>query len=328
MLGAVMIIGILATAFGSWSCSQNNYSGPAESITIGLTNNDVNSLILVAQDQNYFAPNGINLTIKTYASGKAAVDGVLNREADMANSSEYAFAGNILDGQDLRIIGTINRSSIECLVIRPDKDIKSVSDLIGKKVGVPLKSRPEFALGRFLYLNRIDSSKVTLVNVPVDQSVKALVNGEVDAVATWQPYIDQIKVRLGNEIGVWSVQNGQPSYNSLVCTGEWTTQHPELISRFLKSLVQAESYMLNHSEAAKTIIQKKLNYDSDYLASVWPDYDFSVSLSQSLVSAMEDETRWIISNNLTTQKTVPDFVKYIYSDGLKAVKPGAVNIIK
>ena len=43
---------------------------------------------------------------------------------------------------------------------------------------------------------------------------------------------------------------------------------------------------------------------------------------------MEDEARWMITNNLTTEKQVPNFLDYIYEDGLKAVKPEAVNIIR
>ena len=43
---------------------------------------------------------------------------------------------------------------------------------------------------------------------------------------------------------------------------------------------------------------------------------------------MEDEARWTITNNLTTEKQVPNFSNYIYEDGLRAVKPDAVNIIK
>ena len=43
---------------------------------------------------------------------------------------------------------------------------------------------------------------------------------------------------------------------------------------------------------------------------------------------MEDEAHWRIENNLTTEKTVPDFEKYIYKDALKAIKPEAVNIIR
>ena len=59
-----------------------------------------------------------------------------------------------------------------------------------------------------------------------------------------------------------------------------------------------------------------------------PEHQFSLSLDQSLITAMEDEARWMIKNYLTTEKKVPDFLNYIYADGLKAVKPEAVNIIR
>jgi hypothetical protein len=42
---------------------------------------------------------------------------------------------------------------------------------------------------------------------------------------------------------------------------------------------------------------------------------------------MEDEGRWMINNNLTSEKTIPDFRDYIYLKGLDEVKPEAVNII-
>ncbi len=41
---------------------------------------------------------------------------------------------------------------------------------------------------------------------------------------------------------------------------------------------------------------------------------------------MEDEARWMIANNLTNATAVPDFRRYLYTDGLNAVKTGAVNI--
>jgi NitT/TauT family transport system substrate-binding protein len=71
-----------------------------------------------------------------------------------------------------------------------------------------------------------------------------------------------------------------------------------------------------------------MNYDADYMGTVWSENQFSLSLDQSLITAMEDEARWMIKNNLTTEKKVPDFMNYIYVDGLKAVKPEAVNIIR
>ncbi len=99
-------------------------------------------------------------------------------------------------------------------------------------------------------------------------------------------------------------------------------------SEVLKALADAERYIINHPEAAKAVIQKKLKYGKAYMADVWPDYEFSLSLGQSLITAMEDEARWMISNGLTTEKQVPNFLNYIYIDGLKAIRPEAVNIIR
>jgi hypothetical protein len=36
----------------------------------------------------------------------------------------------------------------------------------------------------------------------------------------------------------------------------------------------------------------------------------------------------MIDNNLTRERTIPDFLNYLYIDGLKRVKPEAVNIIR
>lgn len=60
---------------------------------------------------------------------------------------------------------------------------------------------------------------------------------------------------------------------------------------------------------------------------MWPEHQFSLTLDQSLLIAMNDEGRWMIKNNLTTEKVIPDFRNYIYTEGLEEVEPGSVNII-
>jgi NitT/TauT family transport system substrate-binding protein len=110
--------------------------------------------------------------------------------------------------------------------------------------------------------------------------------------------------------------------------GWWVAKHPELIKRFLTTLVQAETYNASHPDEARTMVQMRLHYDDSYMAAIRPEHQLSISLDQSLITAMEDEARWMIKNKLTSEKQVPDFLNYINIDGLKAVKPEAVNIIK
>ena len=132
---------------------------------------------------------------------------------------------------------------------------------------------------------------------------------------------------MGNNAVVWSIQSNQPLYAQAIASDDWITSHPELVNRFLKSLSQAEDYAINHPSEAKAIVKNQLNLTDAYADKVWSQNQFSLSLDQSLLLAMQDEAQWLISNHLTNATTVPNFINYVYSDGLKSVKPGAVNII-
>ena len=96
-------------------------------------------------------------------------------------------------------------------------------------------------------------------------------------------------------------------------TGQQPTS--DLIVRFLKAIVQAENLNIDHKDQAMEIVAKNLNYTNSYIASVWSDYQYTVTLDQSFIALMQDEARWLMSNNLNATE-IPNFNDYIYSDGL------------
>jgi NitT/TauT family transport system substrate-binding protein len=163
--------------------------------------------------------------------------------------------------------------------------------------------------------------------VPFVQTPHALANGTVDAAVVFQPYIDEIESLVGNQTVMWPIQAGQLAYVDAICTQNWAAAHPELITRFLKALIQAEDFTFHHQDEAKATVAKTLNYTDTYLTTIWSDYQFSISIEQSQILAMENEARWLIRNNLTTATSVPDFLKYIYVEGLESIRPESVNII-
>jgi NitT/TauT family transport system substrate-binding protein len=170
---------------------------------------------------------------------------------------------------------------------------------------------------------------ITLIDVKTPEEwVSAVANGDIDAIATAQPYANSAKESLGPNGVFWPAQSSQPQYGLISSTEEWIIRHPELVRRFLKSLAQAEEYAFRHPAEAKGIVQKALSLEASYMKTVWSQNQFSLSLDQSLITAMEDEARWMIKNNLTTEKQIPDFLNYIYLEGLEAVKPEAVHIIR
>jgi len=324
-----VIVLIVALVLGSFLYlnSQRGYVGNVESLIVGMEPNQVNLLVYVAENQSYLAANGLNVTIKDYASGSAAVNGLLNGEVNVATSTEFVVANNALANQGIQTFGVIDKFLQIYVIGNKDRGIENVTDLAGKKVGLSVQTASEFYLGRFLELNGMDIDQISLVNVTPSQVEDALENGTVDAVVAWQPYVGAIENRLGNSTVMWDAQSGQVAFDCAVSTNNWISSNPELVKRFLNSLAQAEQYIIYHPAEAKIILQNRLNLTAAYVEKVWSQYRFSLSLDQSLILAMQDESRWLIQNNLTNATAVPNFLNCIYVNGLKSVEPESVNII-
>jgi len=328
---AIAVIVVIALmGVGSWPylSSQRNNTGMTEPITIGNAQTlECDTLIYIAEDQDFFAGNGLNVTIRDYTSGMEAVNAIFNGEVDLAATAEFPLVKKALDQEKISAIVSIDKSQLQDLIGRKDRGIENISDLKGKRIGVTLGTIAQFYLGRFLMLHGINLQDVTIVNINPSESIDALKEGDVDAIIIWQPYANTIENVLGSNASVWPVQSSQPTYIVEVAKNDWIARHPDVVRRYVNALAQAEDYFVQHPAQAKSMMQKKLNYTDAYMAAVWDKNQFSLSLDQSLVTAMEDEGRWMIKNNLTTERKIPDFQNYIYTKGLAEVKPEAVNII-
>ena len=325
-----MVIVVLGVALVLWPRLPKGYSGKMESITIGYSPFESTALLWIAQDQHFLSRNGLKVTLRKYDTGVGSLDGMLNGETDITvGTTEFPLVGRAFQKARIRTIGSIDKSEFVYLIGRKDRGIEKVSDLRGKKVGTTLRTIAEFHLGRFLELHGLNMGDITLVDVKTPAEwVNAVVKGDIDAIATAQPYASLAKERLGANAIFWPAQSSQLQYGLISSTEEWIAKHSESVRRLLRSLVQAEEYAIRNPPEAKAIVQKALNLKASYMETVWSQNQFVLSLDQDLILAMEDEARWMIKNNLTKEKQVPNFLAYISEDGLKAIKPGAVNIIR
>ncbi len=326
ILGAVVVVLAVASIF--WPRTQRGYSGKMESITIGTLPYEGSALIYIAEGQKFFKANGLDITIKDYETGLATTDALQKGEVDVAACAEFIIVGKAFQKEKILNIATVAKNLNELIIGRADRGIKNFVDLRGKKVGVPRKTVAEFYLGRFLELKGMNIKEITLVDLLPSRLSDALAQGEVDAVIVWQPWASQIENQVLKDKVVWPAQSNQLLYWNIIGKGTWVANHPGLIKKLLSSLIQAEEYLVRHPGEAKAIVQTRLKYDDAYMMKVWSQQQSSVTLDQSLITAMEDEARWMIKNNLTEEETVPDFMNYIYVDGLKGIRPEAVNMIQ
>ena len=302
------------------------YTGPVEKITVAAAEYLTGALIYVAEDQRYFEENGLEVTIRGYGSGKACADALINREADICTSAGFVFVSNSFDHADLRVFGTVATAQVKELIVRRDRGITTIDDLPGKRIGVTRKSGAEFLLGVFLTLNALSYEAVELVDLKPSELVEAISNGDIDAAFTWDPYSYDIKKKLEGNIISWP--GGEDFYFLLLAKKDWIESNPAATERFVRSLLEAEEYIKDNSDKAKEFVRDRFDYEADYIEYSWPRQEFAVILEQAMLITFEDQARWRIENNLTNETTVPNYLDFIYFDGLEAVKPKAISIIR
>jgi NitT/TauT family transport system substrate-binding protein len=327
----VLVAGASAAGFGAWSFLdfQKNPPENPDSILVAWSPFESTALFWIAEDRHFFEGDGLNVTLRRYDSGVAALDGVVKGEADIAvGVTEYPLVRKALQNERVRTLGSIDKGQFIYLVGRKDRGIEKGEDLEGKKVGTTFGTIAEFHLGRFLLLHGMDMGDITLVDIQTPAGwVESVANGDIDAISTAQPYANAARDRLGTNAVFWPIQSSQPLFALVISTDDWITAHPEVATRFLGSLAEAEIYLNSDPAEARSIVQRRLDLDAGYMDTVWQQNHFSLTLDQSLVLAMEDEARWMIANNLTNSTAVPDFRRYMYPDALESVRPGSVRII-
>jgi len=303
------------------------FAAKPQKITVGTLPVEAAALLYIAQNQSFFSNNGLDVVLKPYDTGPMALNALSRSEVDIAGAAEYPVVARVFQKENISIIACIAKTQYIELVARKDRGIEQVSDLSGKTIGFSSHTISEFYLYRFLNVQGLMAKNITFVDVQPAQFLEAVTNGSVDAIVAWEPYISQIKKQLGTEPSTWSIQSGQSLYYTLTANNKWIQEHTVAIKAFLKSLVQAEQYVINYPNKTEEIIGNYVASESK-LEGVLNRNQFYLSLDHGLILAMEDEARWMTNNNLTSATETPDFLNYVYVDGLNTIKPESVNIIR
>jgi ABC-type nitrate/sulfonate/bicarbonate transport system substrate-binding protein len=299
---------------------------PLEKIRIGNIG-EYSIFNIIAEEKGYFKDNGLDAQVFEYESGPPAIAALLAGDVDVAVAADFVGVRNIFTNPQLKIITQASQHTVFYLLARKDKGIKGPSDMKGKTVGVTRKSAGEFYLGQFLIYNNLRLTDIKIIDLTPSQIINQLESGQLDAAVIFDPHAYNLAKKLGNQVSLWSAQGNQKIFALTYSTDEFTQKHPEIIVKYLRSLIQAEEYTTEYPLEAQKIIAKKLHYENAYVKHMWENFIFTHGLDQALLLTMEDEARWVINNGLIDQKTVPNYLNFIYFDGLETVKSEAITII-
>jgi len=326
----VAVVMVVATVVGAGCAGVEKPDGPLEKVTIGISATSLlPSLVHIAEEKGYFLGEGIDVEIKEYPTGKAALAATFNGEVDMGTVADTPIVTNSFERNDFAVLVTILDSARHAKALaRKDSNISTPQDLVGKKVATTIGTTAHFFLVTFFTLNGIDTSDVEIVDLRPGEMVVAITSGNVDAIFAWEPNILESQKSLGDNAIVLSSRVGYEATFNLTTKNDFIENHPESIRKIIKALAKAEEFTKDNREESVDIIALRLGADREDIDKLWDDYRFRLSLSQTLITTLEDEARWAIRSSFTDKTEVPNYLDYIHMDALEEVKPEAISIIR
>jgi ABC-type nitrate/sulfonate/bicarbonate transport system substrate-binding protein len=316
----------LVASVGYWVLVRS--AAPLQTVTIAVPLQVSGGAFFVGQHQHLFASNGIDLQLREFKLGKDALASMLAGQADLAVVADVPAMLAIARGQDLAIIAVVFSSrTAAALLVRADHGVATVADLKGRSVATVSGTNVEYLLDKMLARHQVERAGIKLTTLTPAAMTAAFRRGEVDAITSWQPDLAQLQLELGPK-AVALYEPDMFVYRFLL-VGKRTYRpgHPTQLRGVLEALEASAESMRRQPADAIGILGAKLALDKAVLGRFFDAGDYGLVLDQSLLVALDDQTRWAMGRSMMPIGPIPNYLDFIDGAPLKAVRPGADRMI-
>lgn len=319
-------------------CSGGTEEQPI-SITVAASDFIGSAPVFIAQEEGFFQEAGLDVSLIINRAGVESLRNLFHGEADIAMVAELPLVYSAIDpGRytdtganpgEFRILADMFLSNnLSRILVRRDHSISAPEDLRNATIAAQRGTSIDFLLDLFLLTNGIDQSEVTVLDLDLEQQQEAILHGKVDAVFSWQPHVGAMKEELG-EAGLM-LPNRVFAHNAwlAVAMKDLLQEKPDTADRFLTALLRAEGRITSDPERAIAIYSQYTGTSRDAVARAWSDVTFWISLSEGLLTTMDDEARWVLRSGAEAGEEIPNFYTYLEFGPLERVRPEGITVIR
>ena len=164
---------------------QQNESGKSSTELIKVRYASVPAIVEapahIAYHNNYFAEEGLDLSIEMNPDGKTSLEHLFDGQIDIASVMGTPLVYQSFERDDFYILGKIDHNKIHSAIARSDSGIESAEMIKGKHVAVMQGTSGHFFMDSWLIYHGLKPDDVEIYNMNAPDSVEAISRGEVDA---------------------------------------------------------------------------------------------------------------------------------------------------
>lgn len=295
-------------------------------ITLALPTQISAGAFFAATDRNFFAEHGLAVTTSTFALGRDALQAVLLGKADLAVLADTPFMFAVMKGEKIATVATVFGSRKTMAVLgRKDRRIMRAEDLGGKTIGTMFGTNAQYFLDALLLAHDVSRNSVTVVDIAPESLEGALRDGRVDAITAFNS-------KLANAVGESAITiYGEDLFvYRFMIVGKQTyiDSHPTEVRQLLAAIEEGNRFIHDEPALAKAAIGKAIGHSPELMTKYFEPNDFQITLDQSLLLSLGDQTRWAMRQRLVPDGPMPNYLDFVRQAPLDALQPSANKIIR
>ena len=264
----------------------------------------------VAPAQGYFAAEGVGVRVTDCSSGPRCMRQRCDGSAQLVTVSELPVVSSSFERADYAPVATIVTSigNIQ-LIGRNSAGVTTSKQLAGKRIGVVVGSSSHFYVDAYVHFHAIDPR-------------------QVEAFSGYSRHTGLALKSLGVEAVVLDDSRIYSESHYLVVNQRSLAKRDGDRVKVLRALQRAErliaKYPLQANAKAKAIMQARANLDRAFVDSIFPSFNYRLSLEQSLVNSMEGVARWSLrEGHVAPGRRIPNYRDFVEPGPLRTAVPRA-----
>lgn len=285
-------------------------------IRIGAANATDHAAAFIGVERGIFARHGLDAKLVMYQTGVEMINGLLSGAQEVNIMGSIPFLAGASNGQPLVLIGHLHGDALSMsysmnnsIVATPASGIREgdVKSLAGKKIGLPRGTGAEGYLLGILAQNGMKDSDLTLVNVAPSNQTTALRQGDVHALAAWEPWGTISSLRVP---GAYRVVTGgcDSCYDpgTILTTRAHIASKAEQLRRFMVAFSEAHQWLRQNYDAAAEINMRWIQgVDLDVMKIAIRRSNYDLRVTRNTIEGYDQRTIPALVADKRMAKTIP-----------------------
>jgi NitT/TauT family transport system substrate-binding protein len=241
-------------------------------------------------------------------------------DALIATNAETQLLRESVDNPDLRIIMTVTESFYR-LVGRRSAGIATLSDLKGKRIILPFSTSANYFLVAMLESVGLTEADVELVPFPrgpdirtsMDMMSDAVLNGDADVVAIWEPEAEDAIHDFGDDAIVLQDRSVYREVFNLhtTATALADPEQRRAIVAFVRAVVEATEALESDPVPYWPQVTDVIGYPVSDIQASWGEMEFPIYIVPDMLDVLEKEEIWVAKERDRAPRTRDELAQFI-----------------